>query len=265
MPMPQTGRRLRKREVAFAVAAGALAAGGAALVLEMSEGKGGGPVRVAAAQAGNQSYDVGKFDQVSTVGPQDVVVTFGESYSVRSEGSPGALGQLEVVVDDGELTIRPKNQRRTDWGSLSSATFYVTAPRLERIAQAGSGDVRVDRIEGSSFEGAIAGSGELAIDVLNVDEADFSIAGTGSVVVAAGTADETEVSIGGRGEVRAAGLRSETASISIGGVGEVSLTVEEEAQVSIMGSGDVEIAGPARCSVSRMGGGEVRCNGQEVD
>jgi hypothetical protein len=263
MPTPQTGRRLRKREVVFAVAAGALAAGGAALVLEVNEG--GGHVAVAAAQADNMDYEVGEFDQISTVGPQDVVITIGDTYAVRSEGSPEALGQLEVVIDDGELTIRPKSPRRTNWGSLDSATFFVTVPRLERVAQAGSGDVRIDRIEGDSFEGAIAGSGELAIDVLEVDEADFSIAGTGSVAVAAGAADETEVSIGGRGEVRAAGLRSETASISIGGVGEVALTVEDEAQVSIMGSGDVEITGPARCSVSRMGGGEVRCNGREVD
>jgi hypothetical protein len=261
--MPQSRRRLRKREIVLAVAAGALAAGGAAIVLEANDGSDSVPV--AAAQAANSDYDVGDFDQVSTIGPQDVAITIGETYSVRSEGAPEALGQLEVLVDDGELTIRPKDARRTNWHSLSSATFYVTMPRVERIAQAGSGDVRVDRIEGDSFEGAIAGSGELAIDVLEVEEADLSIAGTGTVAVAAGTAEETEVSIGGRGEVRAAGLRSETASISIGGVGEVALTVEEEAEISIMGSGDVEISGPARCSVSRMGGGEVRCNGVEID
>jgi hypothetical protein len=263
MQMPQTRRRLRKREVLFAVAAGALAAGGAALVLEISEDSGAVPV--AAAQESDQTYEVAEFDHISTVGPQDVAVTFGETFSVRSEGSAEALGQLEVVVDDGELTIRPKNRLRTDWPRLASATFYITVPRLERVAQAGSGNVRVDRIEGDSFEGAIAGSGELAIDALEVDEAEFSIAGTGSVVVAAGAARETDISIGGRGEVRAAGLRSDVASISIGGVGEVALTVEDEAQVSIMGSGDVDITGPARCSVSRMGGGEVRCNGREVD
>lgn len=263
MPTPQPGRRLRKREVVFAVALGAVAAGGAALILDESDGA--GPVPVAAARADNLTYDVAEFDEISTVGPQDVVVTRGDTHSVRSEGSPEALGQLEVIVDDGELTIRPKDRRRTNWGSLSSATFYVTVPRLDRVSQAGSGNVRIDRIESDSFEGAIAGSGELAIDALEVDEADFSIAGTGNVVIAAGAAREADISIGGRGEVRAGGLKTETASISIGGVGDVALTVEDEAQISIMGSGDVEITGPARCSVSRMGGGEVRCNGREVD
>jgi hypothetical protein len=262
MPMPQPGRRLRKREVVFAVALGALAAGGAALILEENDGS--GPVPVAAARADNLTYDVAEFEEISTVGPQDVVITRGDTYSVRSEGSPEALGQLEVVVDDGELTIRPKDQFRVNWPTLSSATFYVTVPRLERVSQAGSGDVSVDRIEGDEFEGTIAGRGKLTIADMQVDEADFRIGGSGNVV-AAGTAREASVSIGGSGRVQAGGLRSETATVSVFGSGDVALTVEDEAQVSIAGSGDVDISGPARCSVSRMGSGNVRCSSGDTD
>lgn len=263
MPMPQPGRRLRKREVVFAVALGAVAAGGAALILEESDG-GGRPVPVAAAQANNLTYDVGEFEEISTVGPQDVVVTRGDTYSVRSEGSAEALGQLEVVVDDGELTIRPKDQFSVHWPTLSSATFYVTVPALEAVSLAGSGDIAIDRVEGDEFEAAIAGSGKLTISDMQVDEVDFSIGGSGNVV-AAGTAREASVSIGGAGRVQAGGLRSETATVSIFGSGDVALTVEDEAQVSIAGSGDVDISGPARCSVSRMGSGNVRCSSGDTD
>lgn len=258
MPVPAQRNRLRIREVVFAVSMGALAAGGAALTLAALED---GPSTPAIAGPNKLSYQVAPFDQISTTGPQEVVITYGDAISVRAEGSPQALAQLEAVVEDGRLTIGPrKGFNWGNWGMLQSGKFYVTMPRLKGIAVAGSGDVRIDRIEGESFEGKVGGSGEMAIGALKVDEADFTVAGSGNLVVA-GAARETHVTIAGSGEVRAGSLRSETASISIGGSGEVALTVDDEAQVSITGSGDVDISGPGRCSVTRMGSGNVRCTG----
>lgn len=253
--------RLRKREIVFAVAAGVVAAGGAALMLDSGGDAAGQLPDRTAAGAREMTYQVADFDGISTSGPQDVVVTLGETFAVRSEGSPRALGQLEAVNVDGTLTIRPK--RGFNWGnwrSLSGATFYVTLPRLDSVAVAGSGDIRIDRIESPTFEGTIAGSGELSIGQMQVDEVDFKIAGGGNVE-AQGTAREARVAIGGSGDVSAAGLRSEVASVSIGGSGDVALTVADQAKVSIMGSGNVDIDGPGRCQVSRFGSGEVRCDG----
>ena len=135
--MPTPRPKLRKREIALAVGVGALAAGGAALIL--AEGDSHAPMMVAAAP---QTYELESFDEISTVGPQDVVITRGDAYQIRSEGSPEALGLLEVVVDDGELIIRPKEDYGLgfDWDRLSSAKFHVTVPRLEQISVAGSGD-----------------------------------------------------------------------------------------------------------------------------
>ncbi|HEY6815722.1 MAG TPA: head GIN domain-containing protein [Croceibacterium sp.] len=238
---------------------GALAAGGAALVVGSDFEAGEGPA--AFTGPSEKSYTLGGFEAISTSGPQDVQVTLGDRFEVRAEGSPMALAQLEPFILDGKLTIAPKEGFNWgNWRSLSGATFYVTLPKLETVAVAGSGNVRIDRIEGESFEGTIAGSGELSIATMQVDEADFRIGGSGNVV-AAGTARETRVSIGGSGEVRGGGLRSQTASVSIGGSGDVELTVEDEADVSIAGSGDVAISGPGRCSVTRFRGGNVRCTG----
>jgi hypothetical protein len=207
------------------------------------------------------THELSQFTEISTVGPQDVVVTIGDTFSVRSEGSPGAVAQFEPVVEGDTLMIRPRGGFNWgNWRSLNGATFYVTLPRLEGVAVAGSGDVRVDRIEGERFEGTIAGSGELLIAAMQVDQADFKIGGGGNVS-ASGTARQTEVAIGGSGDVEAGALRSDTASISIAGSGNVDLAVADEAKVSIMGSGDVDIAGPARCAVTRFGSGNVRCEG----
>jgi hypothetical protein len=248
---------LRKREIAFAVALGGLAAGGAAIILEQNEGHRPAPPVVTAAP---QTFDLAEFDEIRTSGPQQVVVTLGETQSVRSEGSPEALGQLEVLVEGGELIIRPKDGYAMDWDNLSSATFHVTLPDLDAVALEGSGNLRVDRIEGESFTATIEGSGELTIADMEVEEAESSIGGSGTIT-AAGTARETRVEIGGSGDVKAEGLRSDEASVEIAGSGNVALTVQDEARVEIAGSGDVDISGPARCSVSNVGGGNVQCGG----
>lgn len=257
---PRRGQ-LRKREIAFAVAMGAVAAGGAGLILSEDERATAGAVPVAAEE---RSYSVAEFDEISTVGPQDIVVTRGDGFAVRGNGPTEALTLIEVTVEDGELVIRPRRRFGGDWERLRGATFHVTAPRLESVSLAGSGDIAIDRIEGDSFAGSIAGQGELSIAAMTVDSADFSIGGSGNVT-AAGTARTTRVSIAGRGEVIAGGLRSQTANVSIGGVGDVAMTVEDEADISIAGRGDVDIAGPARCSVARFGVGDVTCNGVSVD
>jgi len=246
---------LRKREIAFAIGVGALAAGGAALVLADDD-----PTS-AAVIAAPMTQQLAPFDRIATTGPQDLVVAIGEGHAVRAEGSPESLEQFEWEVVNGSLAIRPtRGFGRFDWARFSDVTFHVTMPRLEALKLSGSGEARVDRVDGDAFEGAIEGSGELSIEDMRVDRADFSIAGSGSVE-AAGAARETSVSIMGSGDVDADGLRSEIAEVRIAGSGDAALTVEREARVSIMGSGDVDITGPARCSVSRAGSGEGRCNG----
>ncbi len=253
--------RLRKREIVFAVAAGVLAAGAAAVMLDNDE-DGGAPPMAALSGPSEKTYQAADFDEISTVGPQDVVITRGDTFSVRAEGSPQALAILDAVVVDGRLTIKPKNANFNffRWPGGASATYYVTLPQLQGIAVAGSGDVSVDRIEGRGFEASIAGPGSLAISAIKVDSANFSIGGQGDISVA-GTARDTHVAIAGTGEVQGGGLRSDTASISIGGTGDVALTVDKEAKVSIMGTGDVDISGPGRCSVTQMGSGDVQCAG----
>jgi hypothetical protein len=258
MAQQKPARKLRKREVVFAVSVGAVAAAGAALMLDAGNDRGFVPAVAAAVPLAVDA----PFDEVTSLGPHTVVITIGDAHAVRSEGSPEALQRIEAVVEDGRLMIRPRNGfgRGFSRGALSSATFFVTMPRLQAASLAGSGDMRIDRIEGERFTASIAGSGDMAIGALMVDEAEFSIAGSGDLA-AAGQARRARISIAGGGDVRASGLTSESAEIRVLGSGDVALKVDGPAQVSIMGGGDVEIDGDAQCTVSRVGSGEVRCGG----
>lgn len=262
---PGAKPKLRKREIAIAIGAGLLAAGGAAAVLESMNEDDRGHEVVVIRDGGDteRTYEVGPFEQIASVGPQDVVITYGEEFSVRAEGPSGELRDLDVSTDNGTLTIKPRGSFDFDWESDSQATFYITLPRLESVVLTGSGDMTVDRVEGDEFTALITGSGEMQIAGIKVDRAELAVVGSGTLT-AWGTARAAEVSIGGSGEVDADGLSSEDADINIGGSGDVEMNVTGAADIAIMGSGDVAITGTDTCSVSRMGSGDVTCNGQQV-
>lgn len=221
-----------------------------------------GESRTYDARMSQRAFDVHAFDSVSLGGHHNVVVTVGPAASVRAEGPVSELDRLKIEVEDGDLHIGTKKNR--DWfGSNRSrrpVTVYVTTPTLTAASIGGSGDMRIDAVEGDSFSASIGGSGDMNIGSLRVGSADFSIAGSGGIH-AAGTARRTSVSIAGSGDVEIADLESQSADVSIVGSGGVRARAMESADVSIMGSGDVAISGTARCSVSKMGSGDVRCGG----
>lgn len=215
-----------------------------------------------------RGYDVSDFDEVTSIGPNHVVVSAGPSYSVRAEGPQEMLDFMKVVGEDGELKILPKKDHHRDWDwewpDTEPATFYVTLPELEAVALVGSGNMTVDRASGEEFSAMIAGSGTLDLAAVAVEEARFSIAGSGGLK-ARGTAQRSHFSIAGSGKVEARGMTSRTTSVSIAGSGDADLSASDDAHISIVGSGKVDVAGGARCTVSHFGGGQARCNGVDVE
>jgi hypothetical protein len=226
---------------------------GACSMGEASESTGKG-------QQGTRDFPVGAFDRISLTGSPNVVVTVGGAPSVRAEGDSAVLEKLEIKVENGVLGI---GFRKGDWSlgwrkDHGPVTIRVSAPSLAGAEVAGSGDMKIDKVEGAGFVADIAGSGEIELASLRARNASFSIAGSGGVT-ARGAADTADFEIAGSGDVRAAGLQVKRAKVSIAGSGNVETQAVESAAVDIMGSGDVVVTGGGKCSVNKMGSGDVRC------
>lgn len=234
----------------------------AALALLAGCGMVSGQADAGSGDQATRSFAASGFDRVSLRGSDDVVVRVGAAESVTASGPEGELERLEVLVKDGELRIgRVKDSGNWGWNwgrDRKPVVVTVTLPRLQGASVAGSGDMRVDRVQTASFEGAIAGSGNLQIGQLVADAASLRIAGSGDAQVT-GQAKSLEISIAGSGSLEADGLSAERAKIKVAGSGDVRAKVSGEADVSIVGSGDVRIAGNPRCRVKKMGSGDVTC------
>jgi len=211
-------------------------------------------------QAATRNFQVGAFDKISLAGSSDVIVTVGGAPSVRAEGNSELLEKLEVKVENGVLRIGYKKGKwsfgwRKDHGPV---TVHVSVPSLTGAEIAGSGDMKIDKVEGGDFAGEIAGSGEIELASLRARNASFAIAGSGGVS-ARGSAETADFEIAGSGDIRAGGLEVKRAKVSIAGSGNVETKAMESAAIDMMGSGDVVITGTAKCSVNKMGSGNVRC------
>jgi len=213
----------------------------------------------ASGQRAERGFEVGAFQSVALQGPHNVVVTVGGQPGVRAEGDTAALDMLDIRVENGRLIVGTR--RGWSWrGPQGEVTVRVTAPALSQASIGGSGDMRIDRVQGERFEASIGGSGDMEIAALQAREAEFSIAGSGGIR-AAGTAEAADISIAGSGDMALDGLQTRRAHVSVMGSGNIAVQASEAVDGSIMGSGDVTVRGAARCSVSRMGSGTVTCAG----
>ena len=205
-----------------------------------------------------RAFTVAPFSGVNLKGGPDVNITFGPTLTVNAQGSKKALNRLKIRVRDGALWIREK--RRTDFaiGDPGKVVIDIVMPKLDQAVIAGSGDVRIDGIQGDSFSGFVAGSGNMRLRELRIGRTDLRIAGAGSIK-AAGKTGAVTLGIAGTGDIDAAKLRSRTATISINGAGSVAAQASSSADIVIAGSGNVRVNGPAKCAVRKIGVGRAIC------
>jgi putative autotransporter adhesin-like protein len=209
----------------------------------------------------SRSYQVGSFQQIEVAGPYDVEVRTGGAPSVSARGSENLLGRTVVEVKGDKLVIRPEQHNNWFGGwSRGKANFTVTVPQLSGATIAGSGDIKIDRVQGNRFEGNVTGSGGLNVSAMDVQSLKLSITGSGAVKAGSGRAQSAEYEIAGSGDVDAGAIQAQQAKVSIAGSGSVKAQAKGTADVSIMGSGDVDVSGGAKCSISKAGSGNVRCS-----
>ncbi|HEX8366852.1 MAG TPA: head GIN domain-containing protein [Allosphingosinicella sp.] len=208
-----------------------------------------------------RAFQVGGFQSISLTGSPDVIVTVGGAPSVRAEGDARMIERLEIRVEDGDLRIGYRQRSSWSFGRHRNVTVHVTVPALAAATVTGSGDMRIDRVQGGRFAATVTGSGGLDLGRVEAGETSFSVTGSGGIR-AVGRAQRAHIELNGSGDVDLGALEIRDATVSVHGSGDVTAKAMQAARVTLMGSGDVSITGPARCQVEKRGSGDVRCGAQ---
>lgn len=230
-----------------------------------------------------ETRDVATFTKVGFAGSGTLYLKQGSPQKVELEGSQDILEKYETKVEDGKLSIRPKERWNDwNWGDDDKITVYITVKDIEAVAVAGSGDIiGQTQIVSNKLALKVSGSGSLKADVTVSGDLESDVSGSGDIEVNGtaggfdsdisgsgdvkaslkisgktdfsiagsgkitidGSAKELEIRISGSGNVRAESFEVEKCRIKMAGSGDVSIHVKDDLDVSVAGSGDVRYKG----------------------
>lgn len=198
------------------------------------------------------------FTEVEAIGPDNVLLVTGDTFSIKAEGNSEAIKTLRYKIDGSSIVIG-RNKGKWMGDSAKGVTITITAPMVSKVSLIGSGNFTADAITGDSIALEIAGSGNVTVAAVTGKSLEGGIAGSGTIRVA-GKVERSKFDVAGSGNIDATKLASTDADVSIAGSGDVNLTATGKVSADIGGSGDVSVTGGAKCSSSIGGSGKVNCS-----
>ena len=198
---------------------------------------------------------VSGFSEVILAIEGDLFIEQGPDIEFRVEAQQNLLNHINTFVRGGILYIESEpnlNLRPTE-----PIRFVLTAPVLDGVSIAGSGDVIIEDWQATDIALSIAGSGDMIINNLTTEVIDVSIAASGDVELS-GESIIQNVSIVGSGDYNARTFLTNVSDVSIAGSGDAFISVAEELNASIVGSGSVYYSGEPSITSSVLGSGQVR-------
>lgn len=188
-----------------------------------------------AAFAGEKTFDVDSFHEISASGAGDLVVTVGEAQSVTIEAKDKHLDKIEVTVDDGRLEIRSKS--RSWFGNSGSYKAVITVPSLDYLGLSGATEAVVTGVEAEDFEYRASGASETEIS---------------------GTCVNLSIKVSGASELDAKDLVCQNADVRGSGASEIEVHATETLSVSASGATDIDVyGGPKTNKMSTSGASDV--------
>ncbi|RYE22721.1 MAG: DUF2807 domain-containing protein [Sphingobacteriaceae bacterium] len=221
-----------------------------------------GSVKIAVKSSSIETQDrkLSGFHAIASSGSFDVVMSQGNTESVRVKADAEVINEVVTEVKNGTLMIHSKNNH--NWGMShlwinKPIIIYVVAKDLNSIGLTGSGDLRIDnQFNTNTLQLRLSGSGDFK-GAINVKTLEASISGSGDFSIS-GKADETTVSISGSGDYRGGDLITKSTAIRVSGSGDANIYASENVEASVSGSGDVHYSGhPKNVSKVAHGSGDI--------
>ncbi len=207
-----------------------------------------------AAKLLEENRELAAFSHVKLLSSADVIVTIGDSQTVRVVADAHIMDKIETEVEDDTLHV---GMKRGSYNNIKKMKVYITLPALQSAHLKGSGDLVVRHLDADEFLASLQGSGDLTLIKAKLGALKTRLQGSGDIS-SKGTCDKIEVILQGSGDVDAAGMKCESADVSLKGSGDVAVHATEAADIVIKGSGDVVISGePSSLNSKVRGSGDV--------
>ncbi len=206
-----------------------------------------------------EERQIGMFSGVEVDGEATLLITVGDTTSLRVEAQQSVLERLRTSVEEDTLHLRERDAWLNVgglWGQ-ERITYHLTVPSLKAmdlsgaIAVHGTGALETDEL-------VISCSGSTDLD-LQVQAGTLRLKTSGSADVRlTGSADSVFYDNSGSTHAAAAGLTSQTVSVECSGSSDIEVNAVESLRVRASGSSKVSYLGDPVLDTDISGSGEVR-------
>lgn len=207
-----------------------------------------------AAATRSEERRVPGFDRVQWQLVGELRIEQGAQERLLIEAEPAVLAHIVTEVQQRMLSIRFAPGRVET--KLPIRVQLVVA-ELKVLALNGAGDVAIGPLRCNELRVLQAGSSELRLERLDAALLDLDLRGSGNVRIDAGAVATQRVALRGSGDYAAPHLQSRNAEVAIDGSGDALLAVSERLDARIRGSGDIRYRGRPQVRQQVSGAGEV--------
>ena len=203
--------------------------------------------------------DISDFNELTLEYPAQVMITQGESVSVKIEAEDNILPGLQTRVSNNRLEIFYKADDGKYVRPTKNVRIMVVVKNLNFSS---SGDLTINRLATDSLDISLSGAGELKVNDITAQRFNVELSGAGSIT-ADGKVEEFRLNISGFGSFSGNNLQTQIADVDLNGTGGATIWVEKQLDVTISGAGSVNYYGTPYVSKQVNGIGIVSESGSK--
>jgi hypothetical protein len=216
-----------------------------------------GPSEKGSGNVVSETRQVSGFDKISVEYPAKVLISQGNTETLKVEAEDNVLPGLKTEVKGNELRIYYKSPDGKHVNPTKMAVITITAKELSALNFSSAGESTVNGLKSDDLIVSLSGAGNVKLNEIAIGNLSISLSGAGSAT-ASGTADDLSVNISGFGGFNGKDLQTSTASVNISGAGSATVSAEDTLNASISGAGSVSYYGSPDVSKQISGVGSVR-------
>lgn len=209
-----------------------------------------------------ETRKVTDFHAIDIEYPANVLITQGNTESVKVEAEDNVLRGLKTEVRNGKLNIFYKAESGKHVNPTKMVKITIVVKELDDVQFSSAGELTIDGLKTYELDFSLSGAGKVTIRDIDAKSLSLDMSGAGSMD-ASGTADNLDLNISGFGSFNGGDLYSQKAEVDISGAGSATVWVDDELDANVSGAGSVGYYGSPSVSKNVSGVGGVNSKGEK--
>ncbi len=211
----------------------------------------------------SENREVSGFSEIVLDGFGELIITQGESESLKIEAEDNVMPELTSTVEGATLELGFEEKT---WDKQIIPTkpviYTLTVIDLTSITINGAADMEIAALETDSFSLLINGAGDFTIEDLNADTLKVQINGSANIDISGSVTKQT-ITFDGAGKFDSADLASSETVVTFNGVGDATVWVTESLDITINGGGELNYYGSPNVTQDINGAGDINNLGEK--